>query len=197
MMRAATYRLITNLAGQRFVYPEQCFDRFEAAQSLVAKAVRTFSAFGRVTSVEVEQKLDSSADSTQAPWMSGEWTVVKCWGSEVVDRILAQDSLQRIIRSETPSVAINDFPVKHTTPSAETRTRPRWRRTRYALAGSSAVLAAILVFTFLWQSNGKPGNILRIVSEPAARARELPFVNRPAHTVAFPAMLSNWPSNQN
>lgn len=214
-MHAATYRLVVNLAGQRFVFPEQCFQRFEAVQARVANAVRAFAAYGRVTSIEAEQQLEAGADADCPPWLTGEWTTVKCWGSEVVDRVTTQDALRRTIAGVAPPVAARiqymdagkfmeaGFSGGESSAGgwsdgeqrwAESAPRPRWRRTRYALASSSALLAGILVCTFLWQAEGEPARLLRMLNERAPQATELPFAARPVRATVFPAMLSNWMS---
>jgi hypothetical protein len=197
-MKAATYRLVVNLAGQRFVYPEQVFDRFNSAQARIADAVRQTFHMGRVTSVEIEQRIATSPQDSGPAWAAGEWMTVQCWGTDVVDRILSQAqpatatvvptagaTLVAAAAANLPDAGESDTAAAHAAvsdaPAAAPSRWPAFRRTRYALAGSAALLATVMLINFLWQAEGHPVRFLAVLGMRQPVLRDLPF-----HASALP-----------
>ena len=181
-MSTAEYRLVIFLDAQKIPYESDLFDRFGAAQAQVAPAVLELSRAGRVhraavqcrsprTTLNPTAKAADGRDMFSSSDGAARWVTLKEWDSAVIDRIVQQEQLQALAEAQRTRAA-QPRPLKR--PRAVAR---YFRRTRYAAAGTSAMLAFVLCSIFIWQAGGKPTEVFTMIK------RETKFEDATRHAL--------------
>lgn len=95
-----SFRLVIDIDHAKEVYAGRAFARFEEAQSRVAEAICAHASRGSVQAVRME-RCGNPTDATAAASEEDPrtWITVKCWGADVVDRILTQHGLHHRVAS--------------------------------------------------------------------------------------------------
>jgi hypothetical protein len=197
------YRLCVRVDARTHIH-DVTYASFEAAQARVADIVRRHAQRGIVTQVtlecfesracSLEQRGWSGAPSVTPSHPSRPWHIRKCWGPDVVRRILEQNDAQRRCPGPAPQFRVdNPLPPDDVGPGGDgqpdtavrrgsapaagsERLRTSHRPTRWNIAGAAAIALCMTAGLILLVAGGRPQEFLKLCtfSRPAL-CTELPF----------------------